>query len=76
MSKLRLLVSSGLVALALGSAAGPAAAKLPAPPETAESKANAEETLAKAAAAAKREAEELARYQDKAAANYKERQGR
>jgi hypothetical protein len=62
-----------LVAVALAGTFGIAAAKLPVPPETPESKAKADDTAAKAAAAAKKEAEDLSRYQDKAVVNFKER---
>jgi len=51
--------------------AGTAWAKLPAPPMTDEQKAKADEAKTKAAEAAKKEAGLLAKYQDKAADNYK-----
>ena len=71
-----MLLGSLLVALVVALTPEPASARLPAPPETPESKAKTEEAAAKFAAAAKREAEDLARYQDKAAAHYKERQAK
>jgi hypothetical protein len=76
MKKVELLMAGLLVTLAFASAPDPASARLPAPPETAGSKAKAEEVAAKVAAAARKEADELARYQDKAVANYKERQAK
>jgi hypothetical protein len=76
MKRTQLLLADLLVAIAVATIATPAFAKLPMPPETPESKAKAEEAAAKAAAAAKREAEDLARYQDKAAAHYRERQAK
>ncbi len=74
MKKMSPRLRSLLLVVALAGAAGTAVAKLPVPEATPESKARAEEAAAKAAAAAKKDAEDLARYQDKAAANYKERQ--
>jgi len=65
-----------LVTSVLALTAAPAAAKLPVPPETPESKAKAQEVADKAAAAARRETEDLLRYQDKAVANYKQRQAK
>lgn len=65
-----------LVGLVLAAGVSTAAAKLPVPPETPESKAMAQEAAAKAAATAKKAAEDLARSQDKAVANYKERQAK
>ena len=62
-------VAPTMIALAL--LAGTAWAKLPVAPMTDEQKAKAEETKAKAAEAAKKEATLLAKYQDKAADNYK-----
>lgn len=76
MKRVELLLSGLLVALVLAVTPGPASARLPTPPETPDSKAKAEETAAKVAAAAKREAEDLGRYQDKAAANYRDRQAK
>jgi hypothetical protein len=77
MKKTKSLFRPWLLALVLAGslgAVGTAAAKLPVPAETPEAKAKAQEEAAKAAAAAKQAAEDLARYQDKAVANYKERQ--
>jgi hypothetical protein len=63
--------------IALALFAGSALAKLPAPPPmTDEQKAKAEDAKAKAAEAAKKEGEQLARYQDKAADNYRKGQGK
>ena len=76
MKRLTSLFPGLLIAVALAGAAGTTAAKLPVPPETPESKAQAQEVAAKAAAAVKKEAEEIGRYQDKAVANYKERQAK
>jgi hypothetical protein len=57
--------------------AGPAWSKLPAPaPMTDEQKAKAEEAKAKQAEAAKKENELLAKYQDKAADNYRKGVGK
>ena len=58
-----------LAALLTGMAFGVASAKLPAPSE--EQKAKAAEAKAKAAEGAKREAELLGKYQDRAAESYK-----
>ena len=58
-----------LAALALGCAFGIASAKLPAPSE--EQKAKAAEAKAKADEGSKRDAELLAKSQDRAAENYK-----
>jgi hypothetical protein len=69
-----LLVRLSLAA-AIACTAGIAAAKLPVPPETPESKAKAEEASAKAAAASKKASEDLARYMDKAVANWQQGQG-
>ncbi len=69
----RLLLKLSL-AFALAGTAGVAAAALPVPPETPESKAKAQETAAKAAEAAKKASEDLSRYMDKAVENYKQRQ--
>jgi hypothetical protein len=74
MKRMNPLFRSLLVAFALTGAAGTAGAKLPVAEATPEAKAKAEEAAAKAAAAAKKDAEDLGRYQDKAAANFKERQ--
>ena len=76
MKKTSSLLRQLSIAVVLACAAGTAVAKLPVPPETPESKAKAQEAAAKAAAAAKQAAEELSRYQDKAVANYKERQAK
>jgi hypothetical protein len=67
---------AAITALAMALAAGTAWAKLPAAPMTDEQKAKAEEAKAKAAEAAKKEGELLARYQDKAADNYRKSQGK
>ena len=56
--------------------AGTAWAKLPAAPMTDEQKAKAEEAKVKAAEAAKKDSELLAKYQDKAADNYKKGHGK
>jgi hypothetical protein len=71
-----LLLANLLIALLMATVPGAAAAKLPVPAETPESKAKAQEAAAKVAAAAKRDAEDLSRYQDKAAANYQQRQSK
>ena len=65
-----------LTTIALALVAGTAWAKLPVPPVTDEQKAKAEETKMKAAEAAKKDSELLAKYQDKAADNYKKGQGK
>lgn len=66
-----------LITILCALCAGTAWAKLPAPPPmTDEQKAKAEETKAKAAEAAKKEATLLAKYQDKAADNYKKGLGK
>jgi hypothetical protein len=62
-----------LTAALTGLAFGVAAAKLP--PPTDEQKAKAEEAKTKAADAAKKEAELLGKYQDRAADNYKRNKG-
>ena len=68
---------AALVTIAVALFAGTAWAKLPAPPAmTDEQKAKAEEAKAKAADAAKKEATLLAKYQDKAADNYRKGQGK
>ena len=67
---------AALVTMALALMAGTAWAKLPVPPMTDEQKTKAEETKAKAAEAAKKDSELLAKYQDKAADNYKKGQGK
>lgn len=65
-------LASIALALGVGFAAAFVQAKLPAPaPLNDEQKAKAEEAKAKAAEGAKKEADLLARYQDKAAENYK-----
>lgn len=76
MKSLTSLFTMLLVAFSLAGAAGTAAAKLPVPPETPESKTKAQEAADKAAAAAKKEVEDLGRYQDKAVANHKQRQAK
>lgn len=64
------------VAIVFATITGTAWAKLPAPaPMTDEQKAKAEEVKAKAAEAAKKDGEMLAKYQDKAADNYRKGQG-
>ena len=66
-----------LTTIAIALIAGTAWAKLPAPaPMTDEQKAMAEAKKAKDADAAKKDAELLAKYQDKAADNYKKGQGK
>ena len=50
-------------------------AKLPSPPATEEAKAKAAEAKTKAEAAAKKDAENLAKSQDRAVANYKKAKG-
>lgn len=68
---------TALLVVAMALSAGTAWAKLPAPaPMTDEQKAKAEAAKATAAEAAKKEAMLLAKYQDKAADNYKKGQGR
>lgn len=68
---------TAVMTIAIALSAGTAWAKLPAPPPmTDEQKAKAEETKAKAAEAAKKDATLLAKYQDKAADNYKKGQGK
>ena len=68
---------AALLALVMTLSAGTAWAKLPAPsPMTDEQKAKADEAKAKAAEAAKKEGELLAKYQDRAADNYKKGQGK
>jgi hypothetical protein len=62
------------MAFALAGTGGFAAAALPVPPETPESKSKAQEAAAKAAEAAKKASEDLSRYMDKAVENYKQRQ--
>ena len=63
---------TAVMTIAIALSAGTAWAKLPAaPPMTDEQKTKAEETKAKAAEAAKKEATLLAKYQDKVADNYK-----
>ncbi len=76
MKRLTSLFARPLLAGAFAAAAGTAAAKLPVPPETPESKAKAQEAAGKAAAALKKDTEDLGRYQDKAVANHKERQAK
>jgi len=65
-----------LTAIVLALFAGTAWAKLPVPPMTDEQKTKAEEAKTKAGEAAKKESELLAKYQDKAADNYKKGQGK
>lgn len=65
-------ISMTIAALLSACAFGLASAKLPAPPPpTDEQKAQAAEAKVKSDEAAKREAELLGKYQDRAAANYK-----
>jgi len=66
-----------LAAMVFALITGTAWAKLPAPPPmTDEQKKAAEETKLKQAEAAKKENDLLAKYQDKAADNYKKSQGK
>jgi hypothetical protein len=58
-------------ALLVAGAVGMVNAKLPTPPMDDKAKAAAEEKKAKAAEAAKKDAEDLAKAQDRAVANYK-----
>ena len=75
MKKSNTLIGQLLVALVLATGISTAAvAKLPVAAETPETKAKAEEAKAKVAEVAKKAAEDLAEAQDKAVANYKERQ--
>lgn len=67
---------TAVMTVAIALCAGTAWAKLPVAPMTDEQKAKAEETKAKAAEAAKKEATLLAKYQDKAADNYKKGLGK
>lgn len=67
---------AAVTTMALALFAGTAWAKLPVAPVTDEQKAKAEEAKTKAAEAAKKESELLAKYQDKAADNYKKGQGK
>lgn len=69
MSGSRISAAVGAMAMLFALTTGTAAAKLPAPSE--EQKAKAVEAKAKADEAAKRDAELLGRYQDRAADNYK-----
>lgn len=72
-----MMIRAALTTIALVLFTGTAWAKLPAPaPMTDEQKAKAEADKAKAAEAAKKEAGLLAKYQDKAADNYKRGQGK
>ena len=73
MKKSNSLFRQSLIGLVLATGVSVAAAKLPVAPETPESKAKTEEVAAKAAVAAKKDAEDLGRAQDKAVANLKER---
>ena len=66
------LLAAGALAFALG--AGLAQAKIPVPPMDDAAKAKAEETKAKAADVAKKEAEQLAAAQDRVAERYKKGQ--
>ena len=65
-----------LTTIAFALLAGTAWARLPVAPMTDEQKAKAEEAKTKAGEAAKKESELLAKYQDKAADNYKKGQGK
>ncbi len=68
---------AALLALVMTLSAGTAWAKLPAPsPMTDEQKAKAEAAKVTAAEAAKKEAMLLAKYQDRAADNYRKGQGK
>ena len=67
---------AALMTMALALMAGTAWAKLPVAPMTDEQKAKAEEAKVKAAEAAKKDAGLLAKYQDKAADNYKKGQAK
>ncbi len=72
-----MMTRAALTTIAMALLVGTAWAKLPAPPPmTDEQKVKAEETKAKAAEDAKKEAGLLAKYQDKAADNYKKSQGK
>jgi hypothetical protein len=62
-------------ALLVAGAVGLAYAKLPQPPMNDAAKAKAEETKAKAAASAKKDAEDLAKAQDRVAERYKKEKG-
>jgi hypothetical protein len=68
------LLAAGALAFALS--AGLAHAKIPAPPMDDAAKAKAEETKAKAADAAKKEGELLAKSQDRVADRYKKGQAK
>jgi hypothetical protein len=68
------LLAAGLLAFALS--AGLAQAKIPVAPMDDAAKAKAEETKAKAADAAKTEAEQLAKAQDRVVERYKKGQGK
>ena len=68
------LLAAGALAFALG--AGLAHAKIPVPPMDDAAKAKAEETKAKAADAAKKDAELLAKSQDQVAERYKKGQAK
>ena len=67
---------TAVMTIVIALSAGTAWAKLPVAPMTDEQKAKAEETKTKAAEAAKKEGTLLAKYQDKAADNYKKGQGK
>jgi hypothetical protein len=76
MEKNTFKIASMALALSIGVSAAYVQAKLPAPaPLTDEQKAKAEEAKAKAAEGAKKEADLLAKYQDKAADNFRARSG-
>jgi hypothetical protein len=68
------LLAAGALAFALS--AGLAQAKIPVPPMDDAAKAKAEETKAKAADAAKKDAEQLAAAQDRVVAHYKKDKGK
>jgi hypothetical protein len=70
------LLAALALALALVLSAGLVHAKLPVPPMDDAAKAKAEETKAKAADVAKKEAEQLALAQDRVAERYKKGQGK
>ena len=67
---------TAVMTIAIALSAGTAWAKMPVPAMTDEQKAKAEEAKTKAAEAAKKDSELLAKYQDKAADNYKKGQGK
>lgn len=70
------MLSISVAALLLGLSSAGLQAKLPVPQLTPEQKMQAEAAKAKAAAAAKLEADELAKAQDRAVENYRRNQGK